>query len=232
LHELFPQARVARLDRDVARHRGAASTVIDAAHRGEVDILVGTQMLAKGHDLPNLTLVVLADVDGGLFSPDFRAPERLAQTIVQVAGRAGRADKPGRVLLQTHQPGHPLLARLLGGGYGAFALAELQERRALDLPPFGAHALLRAEARAQAPLDAFLGAARALFSDATAVAARGPLPAPMPRRAGMLRAQLVLESPRRGALHAALGARLDALHALREARAVRWSLDVDPIDFG
>ncbi len=232
LAQHFPRHQVLRVDRDSMRRKGAFEALLAGLADGRPAVLVGTQMLAKGHDLPNLTLVVLADVDGGLFSPDFRAPERLAQTIVQVAGRAGRADKPGRVLLQTHQPGHPLLARLLGGGYGAFALAELQERRALDLPPFGAHALLRAEARAQAPLDAFLGAARALFSDATAVAARGPLPAPMPRRAGMLRAQLVLESPRRGALHAALGARLDALHALREARAVRWSLDVDPIDFG
>jgi len=232
LAQHFPRHQVLRVDRDSMRRKGAFEALLAGLADGRPAVLVGTQMLAKGHDLPNLTLVVLADVDGGLFSPDFRAPERLAQTIVQVAGRAGRADKAGRVLLQTHQPGHPLLARLLGGGYGAFALAELQERRALDLPPFGAHALLRAEARAQAPLDAFLGAARALFSDATAVAARGPLPAPMPRRAGMLRAQLVLESPRRGALHAALGARLDALHALREARAVRWSLDVDPIDFG
>jgi primosomal protein N' (replication factor Y) len=228
----FPAHEVLRVDRDSMRRRGSFDALLERLGDGRPALLVGTQMLAKGHDLPNLTLVVLADVDGGLFSADFRAPERLAQLIVQVAGRAGRADKPGRVLLQTHQPDHPLLARLLGGGYAAFAAAELAEREALGLPPHGALALLRAEAGAQAPLDAFLGAARELFADAPGVAARGPLPAPMPRRAGMLRAQLVLESARRGPLHAALGARLDALHGLREARAVRWSLDVDPIDLG
>jgi primosomal protein N' (replication factor Y) len=228
----FPAHRVLRVDRDSMRRRGSFDALLDTLADGGPALLVGTQMLAKGHDLPNLTLVVLADVDGGLFSPDFRAPERLAQLIVQVAGRAGRAARPGRVLLQTHQPDHPLLARLLGGGYPAFAAAELDERRALGLPPFAAHALLRAESRAQAPLDAFLGAARALLADADGIAVHGPLPAPMPRRAGMLRAQLLLECPRRGALQALLAQRLAALHALREARAVRWSLDVDPLDLG
>ncbi|MCE3004125.1 MAG: primosomal protein N' [Xanthomonadaceae bacterium] len=228
----FPEHTVLRVDRDSMRRRGAFDALLERLGDGRPALLVGTQMLAKGHDLPRLTLVVLADVDGGLFSPDFRAPERLAQLVVQVAGRAGRADRAGRVLLQTHQPDHPLLARLLSGGYPAFATAELDERRALGLPPFAAHALLRAEAREKPALDGFLGAARGLFADAPEVAARGPLPAPMPRRAGLLRAQLVLECPRRGGLQAAIAARLDALYALPGARSVRWSLDVDPLDLG
>jgi primosomal protein N' (replication factor Y) len=228
----FPQFPVLRVDRDSMRRRGAFEELLAGLDDGHAAVLVGTQMLAKGHDLPNLTLAVLADVDGGLFSPDFRSPERLAQLVIQVAGRAGRARKPGRVLLQTHHPEHAFLQGLLAGGYPAFAARELDERRALALPPYAALALLRAEASQQAALDAFLQAARALFDGAPELGVRGPLPAPMPRRAGMLRAQLLLECPRRAPLQAALSAHLDALHGLREARAVRWSLDVDPIDLG
>jgi primosomal protein N' (replication factor Y) len=167
-----------------------------------------------------------------LFSPDFRGPERLAQLVVQVAGRAGRGSKPGLVLLQTHHPEHPLLQGLLAGGYAAFAAQELDERQALGFPPFASLALLRAEAATQDAVDAFLGAAGAVFADAPGVALRGPLPAPMPRRAGMLRAQLLLESARRAPLQSALAARIDSLYALREARRVRWSLDVDPVELG
>jgi primosomal protein N' (replication factor Y) len=228
----FPQFPVLRVDRDSMRRRGAFEELLASLDDGHAAVLVGTQMLAKGHDLPNLTLAVLADVDGGLFSPDFRGPERLAQLVIQVAGRAGRAAKPGRVLLQTHHPEHAFLQGLLAGGYAAFAARELDERRALALPPHAALALLRAEASTQAALDAFLLAARALFDGAPELGVRGPLPAPMPRRAGLLRAQLLLECPRRAPLQAALTARLDDLHALREARAVRWSLDVDPLDLG
>jgi primosomal protein N' (replication factor Y) len=232
LAQRFPEVPVLRIDRDSTRRKGAFEALLAGLDDGRPAILVGTQMLAKGHDLPNLTLAVLADVDGGLFSPDFRGPERLAQLVVQVAGRAGRGQRPGRVLLQTHHPEHPLLLRLLASGYAGFAADALAEREALGLPPFAALALVRAEAREQADIDAFLHAARGVFADAPAVSARGPLPAPMPRRAGLLRGQLVLEAPRRGALQAALVERVAALHALREARRVRWSLDVDPVDLG
>jgi primosomal protein N' (replication factor Y) len=228
----FPQVPVLRVDRDSTRRRGSFEAMLGELDDGRAAILVGTQMLAKGHDLANLTLAVLVDVDGGLFSPDFRGPERLAQLVVQVAGRAGRGSKPGLVLLQTHHPQHPLLHGLLAGGYAAFAAQELDERQALGFPPFASLALLRAEAATQDAVDAFLSAAGAVFADAAGIVLRGPLPAPMPRRAGMLRAQLVLECARRAPLQAALAARIDSLYALREARRVRWSLDVDPVELG
>jgi primosomal protein N' (replication factor Y) (superfamily II helicase) len=203
-------------------------------------ILVGTQMLAKGHDLANLTLVAVVGIDEGLFSADFRAGEKLAQLLIQVAGRAGRAEKPGEVLLQTHHPEHALLQTLIHGGYHAFAETELAQREAAGFPPYAHLALLRAEAQhADTPIQ-FLHAAKAILQPYAAPHLRttapdgltleGPVPAPMPRRAGMYRAQLLLTAPRRRDLHAALDAALPAIHALPEARRTRWSLDVDPID--
>ena len=189
-------------------------------------------MLAKGHDLPNLTLVAVVGIDEGLFSADFRAPEKLAQLLIQVAGRAGRADRAGLVLLQTHHPEHPLLATLLAGGYAAFAELELQQREAAGFPPFAHLAMLRAEARQLEVANDFLQAVRRCIErDAgRSLEISGPLPAPMPRRAGYQRVQLLLSAPARGALHGALDAALPAIHALPEARKVRWSLDVDPVD--
>lgn len=229
LAERFSDVPVLRVDSASTRRKDglakALGTLGDAP-----GILVGTQMLAKGHDLPALTLVCVVGIDEGLFSADFRAPEKLAQLLVQVAGRAGRARRAGEVLLQTHHPEHPLLQTLIAGGYPAFAQGELGERHAATLPPFAHLALLRAEARhADAPV-AFLHAARDALPPADAVAASGPMPAPMPRRAGMHRAQLLLHAASRPALHAALDAAVPALYALPEARRVRWSLDVDPVD--
>jgi primosomal protein N' (replication factor Y) len=170
-------------------------------------------------------------VDEGLYSVDFRAPEKLAQLLIQVAGRGGRGDRPGSVLLQTHHPEHPLLTTLLGGGYPAFAALELAQREAAGFPPYGYLALLRAEAPAEAQVQQFLHEARAAFDErAHAVALHGPLPAPMPRRAGKSRAQLHLSSKQRPALQAALTAWIPRLHELKSARKVRWSLDIDPID--
>jgi primosomal protein N' (replication factor Y) len=187
-------------------------------------------MLAKGHDLPNLTLVAVVGVDEGLFSADFRAAEKVAQLLVQVAGRAGRAERAGAVWLQTHHPGHPLLQTLIAGGYHAFADEELAQREAAGFPPFAYLALLRAEAAsADAPI-AFLQAARALAGDPDDVELHGPLPAPMPRRAGQQRVQLLLSASSRRALHATLDRLTPALHALPDARRVRWSIDVDPVD--
>src|SRR5690606_2463652 len=205
LRERFPEVPVQRIDRGTTRRRDALEQHL-AQFGSRRGILVGTQMLAKGHDLPNLTLVAVVGIDEGLFSADFRAPEKLAQLLIQVAGRAGRADKPGQVLLQTHHPEHPLLATLLNGGYGAFACAELEQREAASLPPFAHLAMLRAEAKQVELADDFLHSARAAIeahSDVT-LELSGPLPAPMPRRAGYQRSQLLLSSPGRRNLHAVL----------------------------
>jgi primosomal protein N' (replication factor Y) len=189
-------------------------------------------MLTKGHHFPAVTLVVVVDADAGLFSADFRAGERLAQQLVQVAGRAGRADRPGEVLVQTRHPEDERLSALLGEGYGAFAGRILEERRSLGFPPFGRLALLRAEAPRPEPATAFLeAAARELRAAAgPGLAVLGPVAAPMERRAGRFRAQLLLQATRRAPLHAALATALPRIDPLPEARRVRWSLDVDPLD--
>ena len=227
----FPDAPLIRVDRETTRGRDALDRHFETL--GErPGILVGTQMLAKGHDLPNLTLVAIASADEGLFSADFRASERMAQLLVQVAGRAGRAQRPGEVLLQTHHPDHPLLQTLVSQGYRSFADAALAERAAAGFPPWSHLALLRAEAPRAEALDAFLTAAHALAcaTDAAPVQAHRPMPAPMPRRAGRLRGQMLIESPQRPALQALLRRLHPALFELPEARRVRWSLDVDPMD--
>ena len=228
LQARFSEVPVLRIDRGSTGHRDALQKHFDDLGT-RPGILIGTQMLAKGHDLPNLTLVVVVGIDEGLFSADFRSGEKLAQLLVQVAGRAGRAERAGTVLLQTHHPDHPLLQTLVAGGYHAFADGELALREVAGFPPFAHLALLRAEARHAEPPMRFLQAAKATL-DAFAVEASGPLPAPMPRRAGYVRAQLVVSAPDRRTLHAALDAVVPALHAAPEARRVRWSLDVDPVD--
>ncbi|AXK73384.1 primosomal protein N' [Lysobacter sp. TY2-98] len=228
----FPQVSVVRIDKGTTRNRDALSGHLDALGDGP-GILVGTQMLAKGHDLPGLTLVAVVGIDEGLFSADFRAPEKLAQLLIQVAGRAGRADQPGEVLLQTHHPDHPLLQTLLTGGYTRFADEELALREHAQFPPFAYMAMFRAEARDMHIANAFLAQARGHLeasSPGGVLTAQGPIPAPMPRRAGYQRAQLVVSSNARPALHAALDAALPAIRELPEARKVRWSLDVDPVD--
>jgi primosomal protein N' (replication factor Y) len=234
LVQRFDDVPVLRIDRGSTRRRDALQKHFDAL--GDAPgLLVGTQMLAKGHDLAHLTLVAVVGIDEGLHSADFRAGEKLAQLLIQVAGRAGRADRPGEVLLQTHHPEHPLLQTLIHGGYRAFADGELAQREAAGFPPFAHLALLRAEARQAAAPLAFLQAARTRLQASvdearSAVSLQGPVPAPMPRRAGMHRAQLMLESGNRSALQAALDVAVPALYAMPEARRVRWSLDVDPID--
>jgi len=224
----FDDVPVLRIDRGSTQRRDALHRHFATLGSGP-GILVGTQMLAKGHDLPNLTLVVVVGVDEGLYSADFRSAEKLAQLLVQVAGRAGRADKPGHVLVQTHHPNHPLLHTLISGGYHACADAELALREAAGFPPYAHLALLRAEAKHADPPMQFLQTAKDLLVDAGLDIA-GPLPAPMPRRAGYQRAQLVLSSMKRGTLHAALDVLVPALHASPDARRVRWSLDVDPVE--
>jgi len=230
LAALFPTAPIARLDRDVVRRRGDLESVVSRVASGEARILVGTQMVTKGHDFPSVTLVVVLNADQGLFSTDFRAPERVAQTIVQVAGRAGRGTRPGEVLIQTEYPGHPLLASLLSDGYDGFARAALEERNAAGWPPFAHVAALRASAAALSTASEFLRQARKLARAPRAVRLLGPAPAAMARRAGRYHAQLLLESRERAALHRTLGAWLPVVESLKAPRDLRWSLDVDPLE--
>ncbi len=230
LRERFPDARIDRVDRDSTRRKGALQEVLDAIHSGDTNILVGTQMLAKGHHFPNVTLVGILDADGGLFGADFRAAERMAQLLVQVAGRAGRGQRPGRVIIQTHHPDHPLLRVLVREGFAQFAQAALVERQQAALPPFSCLALLRAEAPQRERAMEFLEDARvcAVRLAEKSVMALGPVPAPMERRAGRFRAQLLLQSDERAPLHGLLMPWLEELETLKSARRVRWSLDVDP----
>ncbi|GGA79466.1 primosomal protein N' [Arenimonas soli] len=225
----FPEACLVRVDRETTRRRDALEKHLARLGDGP-GILVGTQILAKGHDLPRLTLVAVVGVDEGLFSADFRAGEKLAQLLIQVAGRAGRARLPGEVVLQTHHPDHPLLGTLLNGGYPAVAALQLAEREAAAFPPYAHLALLRAEATTEADVQGFLHEAHAAFEAREGVHANGPMPAPMARRAGKARGQLLVDASQRNALHAALRDWLPALRALKSARRVRWSLDVDPTD--
>ncbi len=232
LATLFPDHAVLRVDRDSTRRRGALDAHLAAARDGRADILIGTQMLAKGHHFPAVTLVGILDADQGLFAADFRATERLGQTIHQVAGRSGRGDQAGRVLIQTHQPQHPLWRALLGGGYGVFARSLLAEREAAGWPPYSHLALLRAEAAGAQEALWFLGETLSLAAEIghAGVELLGPVPAPSPKRAGRYRAQLLLQANRRAPLHTLLRQWLRALAQLPAARQVRWSLDVDPID--
>jgi primosomal protein N' (replication factor Y) len=187
-------------------------------------------MVTKGHDFPNLTLVVILNADHGLFSTDFRAPERLAQTIVQVAGRAGRAERPGEVLIQTEYPEHPLLQSLLLQGYEGFATAALAERQAARWPPFARLAALRANALEQSTALEFLRAARRLAGKPVALKLLGPAPAAMSKRAARYHAQLLVEAEDRAVLHRFLGPWLERIEQQSTPRDLRWSLDVDPLE--
>ena len=228
----FPDVRRVRIDRDTTRRKGELDRLLEQARSGEGRLLLGTQMLAKGHHFPNVTLVGILDADHGLFSTDFRASERMAQLIVQVAGRAGRHKRPGEVIIQTCHPDHPLLQLLINQGYPAFARAALDERKAAHLPPAAAMVLLRAEAAAADSAIDFLDAVAARISATgnRAIEVWGPVPATMERRAGRYRAQLVLQSEQRGELQRLLSSLVRQLETSKEARRVRWSVDVDPAD--
>ena len=233
---LFPDYPVLRVDRDSTSRKDAMNQLFATIQKGQPCILVGTQMLAKGHHFPRVTLVSILDADGGLFSGDFRASERMAQLIVQVAGRAGRAEEPGRVIIQTHLADHPLLIQLTEQGYFAFAEQALSERRAAGLPPFSHLALLRAEAHKPGQAEGFLDeactAAERLLKDMAlgGIELLGPVPAPMERRAGRYRAQLLVQANARAPLHKLLATWLLTLENMPSGRQVRWSLDVDPVD--
>jgi primosomal protein N' (replication factor Y) len=226
----LPGARVLRVDRDTMRNPGDWTAARRRVQDGDVDILLGTQMLAKGHDFPTLTLVGVIDADSLLYSSDFRAPERLFALLTQVSGRAGRGDRPGQVLIETAVPEHPLFAALIAHDFDAFARELLDERRRLGLPPWGSQAILRADAPAAEAALGFLARAAACAAGLDAeVEVYDPVPAVMAMRAGRARAQLLVQSSRRGALQAFLAAWRGRLEALRRG-TVRWVIDVDPLE--
>jgi primosomal protein N' (replication factor Y) (superfamily II helicase) len=230
LRELFSDTPIVRVDRDTTQRKHALRDKFAEINQQQPCILIGTQMLAKGHHFPAVTLVVMVDIDGALFSADLRGPERMGQVLTQVAGRAGRAEKAGRVLVQTHYPENPLIADLVCSGYHDFASKLLAERRAAGAPPFTYVALLRADARAMADAEQVLSAIREQVSGCD-VQMFGPLPAPLSRRAGMFRAQLLLRAPQRIALHRAVQVAVAFAEQLPTARRLKWSVDIDPIDF-
>jgi primosomal protein N' (replication factor Y) len=230
LAERFGATRLFRFDRDMTRRKGAFEQMVQEVRAGEPAILVGTQMLAKGHHFPRVTLAVIVNLDQALYSADFRALERMGQVMMQVAGRSGRAEQAGEVVLQTHHPDHPMLELLFQRGYEAFAEAMLEERRLASLPPFSAQATLRAEATSREDVQGFLTQARALFVENT-TRIHGPFPALMERRGGRVRWYLLLQNPKRPGLQASLEPWLEALRGLPGSRRVRWALDVDPQEF-
>ncbi|GLU35154.1 primosomal protein N' [Trinickia caryophylli] len=228
---LVPGARVLRIDADSTRRKGSAEQLFSDVHAGEVDILVGTQMIAKGHDFQRVSLVGVLNADAALFSHDFRAGERLFAQLMQVSGRAGRAGLAGEVLVQTRYPRHALYQALVRHDYVGFAASTLAERRDARLPPFVYQALLRAEARTLEAALAFLGAAAAALGEIEAaghVTVYDPVPMTIVKVANAHRAQLLLESASRAALLATLRAWQPALRTLKGV--LRFSLEVDPLD--
>jgi primosomal protein N' (replication factor Y) len=230
LEETFPGVQIERIDRDSTRRKGALESSLERAHSGESRILVGTQMLAKGHDFPGVTLVGILDCDQGLFSADFRAAERMAQLITQVAGRAGRAERQGEVLIQTRHPDHPLLQTLIHHGFEAFAKELLNERKLAHLPPYSHLALLRVEAQQREAPGHFIDQLLEILPRINQVDLLGPVPAPMEKRAGRFRYQLLISAEARAPLHEQLHQLMHFIREMPEARKVRWSLDVDPVE--
>ena len=234
LQQKLPSARIARVDRDSTRKRGAAEKIFAAAAAGEIDVLVGTQMLSKGHDFPKITLVGVVNADGAMFSADFRAAERMVAQLCQVAGRAGRADLPGRVLIQTRFSTHPLYLAVAAQDHARFTAMAMRERRLAHLPPYTFLALLRAEAKSADALNAFMqqivAAAKAASGESNGtVQAWDPVPAPLARKAGYERQQMMIQAGTRGALQQFLVAWLPLVRQ-RESRAVLWKIDVDPLE--
>ena len=237
IQQMVPDASIERIDRDTTRRKGELEERLQRAHSGEAEVLVGTQMLSKGHDFPNLKLVGILDSDQLLFSSDFRANERLFQLITQVAGRAGRADQRGMALLQTRFPDSPWMQVIVKHDYRAFAEMALQERKLAQYPPFSHIALLRAEAVEQSEamkfLDHMYHLAKGLIaanSQMQPVSLSEPIPSAMEKKAGRYRAQLLVQASTRSPLHTFLSYWRSEIESARQSRKVRWSLDIDPID--
>lgn len=230
LKQYFPHTPVIRIDRDTTSRKTAMQDLLEDINRGEPGILVGTQMLAKGHHFADVTLVAVLDADGGLFSADFRGAEKMGQLLVQVAGRAGRESKPGKVIIQTHNPDSPLMISLVTNSYNQFARERLAERQQQGLPPYGHLAILRAEADNLEQPEQFLRDLRQAVPPVAGATLYGPLPAPMTRRAGRFRAQLLLQSSQRAALHHCLQQLAVQGEQHPMGRRIRWSIDVDPTE--
>ena len=234
LGELFPDYKTIRIDRDSTRRKGSLESALQAIRNNEYQILIGTQMLAKGHHFPDVTLVALLDVDGSLYSSDFRASERLAQLFIKVAGRAGRASKPGEVVLQTHHPEHTLLQALLNKDYHHFAETALAERKLAQLPPYTFLTLFRAEGNQSQQVEDFLRQVRQTLEahplSEQGCLVLGPTPAPLAKRAGKFRWQLLLQAPSRSVMQKLLASARPAIQMLPLATKVRWTLDIEPQD--
>jgi len=234
LIEKFPQTEIIRVDRDTTKGKHAMDTLVGQINEGRPCILVGTQMLAKGHHFPKLSLVVILDADGGLFSGDFRGPERMGQLILQVAGRAGRAETPGRVIIQSHNCDHPLVQTLTQKGYQLFARHLLKERQLGQMPPYRSLALLHCDARFANQAETFLQQARQWqqqnYPASPQLMVLGPFPAPMEKRKKMYRYQLQFNATSRGLLQQLLANLCKHLEGLKSPNGLRWSIDVDPMD--
>lgn len=231
LQKYFPGVGIVRIDRDNTQRKGSLDKLLKNIHEGESQILIGTQMLAKGHHFPNVTLVGILEADSGLFSADFRALERTGQLLTQVAGRSGRADKLGEVLIQTYHPEHPLLNHLLTQGYLSFSEILLQERQASLLPPYSYLALIHAEALSlDYPIDFLNEVKKQAELVGKKINLLGPVRSLLPRRAGYYRCQLLLQAKKRNILHSVLKEIIKPISLLASSRRVRWSLDVDPIE--
>jgi primosomal protein N' (replication factor Y) len=227
----FPDIPVIRVDRDNTRRKGAMQNLLEQIHTQQKAILLGTQMLAKGHHFPQVTLVGIVDADSGLFSTDFRAAEQMGQLLMHVAGRAGRAEKPGTVVIQTHYPEHPLLQTLIKKGYHFFAQTLLSEREQAVLPPFSYFAIFRAEAYTQENAHHFLQSIKAMCPESTdALTILGPVPALIAKRKGLHCQHLLVKTNKRGVLQTMLKTILSRLEALSIHHSVKWVLDVDPVE--
>ncbi|WP_168204045.1 primosomal protein N' [Aliikangiella coralliicola] len=231
IKHLFPDAKTARIDRDTTRRKSAMQDFVSSVKAGEIDILVGTQMLAKGHHFPDVTLVALIDMDGALYSADFRAPEYAAQLITQVSGRAGRADKPGEVLIQTHHAEHSMLHQIIHSGYGEFANSALNERVEAELPPHTFLAMFQAESPQMAHVKYFLADVKQILDRYSnlKVELLGPAPAVYVKKAGKFRYQLFLQTSSRNQLHQLLELTLGDIEKLKSASRVRWRVEIDPV---
>jgi len=231
LARLFPDVPLIRVDRDSTRRKGKMQDLLNQIHTRKPAILLGTQMLAKGHHFPDVTLVGIVDADGGLFSADFRAAEQMGQLLMQVAGRAGRAEKPGTVAIQTHHPDHLLLQTLIHEGYQSYAKMMLAEREISVLPPFSYFAVFRAEAYVEENANHFLTTIKSLLpTSLEALTVLGPVPALMAKRKGLHCQHLLVKTSKRSVLQQALKGILQQLETLATKHSVKWVLDVDPVE--
>ncbi len=227
----FPNATIVRVDKDSVHNKKQLKTVLDSVHDGSTNILIGTQMLSKGHHFPDLGLVAIVDIDAALFSADFRATERIGQLITQVAGRAGRGTKLGKVILQTTHPDNKMLNTLIYQGYHQFLELLIHERRTTGLPPYSYQVLFRAETKTPLIASTFLHSVKKLIaSRGSTISCLGPIPAPMEKRQGFYRSQLLLQADTRQALQLQLQNVIPHIEANKLSRNVRWSIDVDPLE--